>query len=148
MSFQIFIKEKNAKLPFKKEELEKVCRLTFKMTKKKEGDVSLVVCDNSFIKKLNEKYKKEKGPTDVLSFSMREGEFSGIGSNLLGDIIVSMEMAKMQADKLGETLKEEFFILFIHGLLHLLGFNHNNGGEEKIMMDYTREIILGVNQLK
>jgi len=145
MGFKIFLKEEKSKFPFEISELENICKLTFKLTGKREGHISLVVCNDSFIEELNERYRKKKGPTDVLSFSMRGGEFSDIGNNLLGDIVISLETAKRQAFELGETPKEEFFTLFIHGLLHLLGFTHDSLEKERVMVDYTKRILLGVN---
>jgi probable rRNA maturation factor len=77
---------------------------------------------------------------------MREEETPQIGSNILGDIIISIDTARRQANAMGETLDEEFLILFIHGLLHLLGYTHNYQKDEKTMMEFTKKILSEVAQ--
>jgi probable rRNA maturation factor len=146
VSFTVFIREERRKLPVPQKKLEKIVRYAFQMTGSEEGDISLVVCDDERITELNEKYKKKNEATDVLAFSMREGEaLSSIGT-MLGDIVISIDRASRQATELGETLEEEFVILFVHGLLHLLGFDHQNRREESIMQEYTKMIVRGVEQ--
>ncbi len=146
MDFNIYIKEENKSLPVSIKILKKLSRTAFSLTGKEAGDISLVVCDDQFISRLNTKYKGIEAPTDVLSFTMREEETPQIGSNILGDIIISIDTARRQANAMGETLDEEFLILFIHGLLHLLGYTHNYQKDEKTMMDFTKKILSEVAQ--
>lgn len=146
MDFNIYIKEENKNLPVSIKILKKLSRTAFSLTGKEAGDISLVVCDDQFISRLNIKYKGIEGPTDVLSFTMREEETPQIGSNILGDIIISIDTARRQAGAMGETLDEEFLILFIHGLLHLLGYTHNYQQDEKTMMEFTKKILSEVAQ--
>ncbi len=147
MSFNIYVREEDTKLPVSKEKLENIAAYTFQLTGKGEGDISLVVCNDKFITQLNKKYKKRSSPTDVLSFPMRDGGFFQSKGNILGDIVISADTAKRQAKELGESLEEEFFILFIHGLLHLLGYNHKSQAEEKTMREITQNILTGVQQI-
>jgi probable rRNA maturation factor len=146
MDFNIYIKEENKNLPVSIKILKKLSRAAFSLTGKEAGDISLVVCDDQFISRLNTKYKGIEAPTDVLSFTMREEETPQIGSNILGDIIISIDTARRQANAMGETLDEEFLILFIHGLLHLLGYTHNYQKDEKTMMEFTNKILSEVAQ--
>jgi len=146
MDFNIYIKEENRNLPVSIKILKKLSRAAFSLTGKEAGDISLVVCDDQFISRLNTKYKGIEAPTDVLSFTMREEETPQIGSNILGDIIISIDTARRQANAMGETLDEEFLILFIHGLLHLLGYTHNYQKDEKTMMEFTNKILSEVAQ--
>jgi len=146
MDFNIYIKEENRNLPVSIKILKKLSRAAFSLTGKEAGDISLVVCDDQFISRLNTKYKGIEVPTDVLSFTMREEETPQIGSNILGDIIISIDTARRQANAMGETLDEEFLILFIHGLLHLLGYTHNYQKDEKTMMEFTNKILSEVAQ--
>jgi len=141
--FNLDILEKNRKLPVSREELIRLSAKTFTVTYKTPGNISLVVCDDSFIENLNATYKKRKCPTDVLAFSM-EAEFQPDGGRELGDIIISLDTASKQASELGHSLKHEFIILYIHGLLHLLGYNHNNRKEEEVMFNITNIIASGV----
>ncbi|MCK4803074.1 MAG: rRNA maturation RNase YbeY [Spirochaetes bacterium] len=146
MDFNIYLKEENKNLPVSIKILKKLSSAAFSLTGKEAGDISLVVCDDQFISRLNTKYKGIEAPTDVLSFSMREEKTPQIGSNILGDIIISIDTARRQANAMGETLDEEFLILFIHGLLHLLGYTHNYQKDEKTMMEFTKKILSEVAQ--
>lgn len=86
------------------------------------AEITLVLCENDFIKELNNKYRGINRPTDVLSFPMNDNKI--ITEPLLGDIVISVEMAKENCLESGLTLCKEIMYLFIHGLLHLVGFNH------------------------
>jgi len=138
------IREENRRLPVNKDILRQVSMRTFRVTRNEPADISLVACDDTFITHLNEKYRGRSGPTDVLSFSMREGDFSEIGSALLGDIVISVETAERQATEAKRTLEEEFLFLYIHGLLHLLGYTHNSREQETIMTECAQKIAAGV----
>ena len=76
-----------------------------------------------FIHQLNQIYRQRDRPTDVLSFSQREGEFPGPEA-VLGDVVISIETAERQATERGHSLRAEILELLAHGLLHLLGFDH------------------------
>jgi len=97
---------------------------------KKNREVSLLLTDDQEIQYLNRVYRGKDFPTDVLSFSMNEGlqnpSFeNSIDEYLLGDIVISIETAQKNAESSGHSLLHELNILIIHGLLHLLGFDHN-----------------------
>ncbi len=138
------MREEKRRLPLSCGKLENIARSTFALTKEEEGDISLVVCDDPFITELNERYKKRNGPTDVLSFSMREGKTLVNQDPAVGDIVISVDTAERQAAEFGTSLDEEFIVLFVHGLLHLLGYDHRNGAQKKKMEAVTKKIITGV----
>jgi len=97
---------------------------------KKNREVSVLLTDDQEIQYLNRVYRGKDFPTDVLSFSMNEGlqnpSFeNSIDEYLLGDIVISIETAQKNAESSGHSLLHELNILIIHGLLHLLGFDHN-----------------------
>ena len=73
---------------------------------------------------MNSNFRGKNKPTDVLSFPLREGIGGKVAGNALGDIVISLETTKRQAKELGATIKEELLRLLIHGLLHLLGYDH------------------------
>jgi len=89
-----------------------------------DGELSICLVNDREITELNQKYLHRSHPTDVLAFSMREGAFSEINPQLLGDVVISVETAKRQAEEKGHSLAEEVCILLIHGILHLFGYNH------------------------
>jgi probable rRNA maturation factor len=95
--------------------------------------VDVIFVDDDFIKKINRKFTKRRKTTDVLSFGMREGINAGLDYPSLGDIYVSLDQAKRQAREYGISLKKEASRLVIHGLLHLLGFDHKNKKQAKMM---------------
>jgi probable rRNA maturation factor len=93
--------------------------------------VDLLLVDDKEIRKLNNAYLNRNIPTNVLSFPMAEGEFGNINPQILGDIVISVEMASRDALVSHIYLKDELEFLIIHGLLHLLGYNHENTSAEK-----------------
>ena len=109
--------------------------------------VSLSIVDNRYIHKINKKYRGIDRPTDVISFAFLDSEnnydkilFSP-GPVVLGDIYISLEKAKEQAEEYGHSLHRELSFLFVHGLLHLLGYDHMNEDEEKVMFKLQEEIL-------
>ncbi|MDD5672519.1 MAG: rRNA maturation RNase YbeY [Chitinivibrionales bacterium] len=86
---------------------------------KPDGNVTVVFCSDYFIKKLNAAYRKKNRPTDVLSFEFKEPAY-------LGEIYISLERAAVQARRYQVTLGGELERLLIHGMFHLLGFDHKN----------------------
>lgn len=93
------------------------------------GELSVVLTDDAEIHALNRDYRDRDRPTDVLSFAQREGE-DILGGELLGDIVISVPTAARQADERGHSLREELLELLAHGLLHLLGYDHELSEEE------------------
>jgi probable rRNA maturation factor len=98
-----------------------------------DKELSLVLVDDNQIARLNQQYRKRAGPTDVLAFAMQEGEFAGVSPQLLGDVVISVETAQRQAQEQGHNLMRELQILTVHGLLHLLGYDHTRPDEAERM---------------
>ena len=95
-------------------------------------EVSVTFCDNEKIRCLNEKYRNIDRETDVLSFPMLdEGDVENIPPVMLGDIVLSLEKAKEQADTYGNSYERELAFLCIHSTLHLLGYDHETGEEDE-----------------
>jgi len=103
----------------------------------KSGIISIVITDDENIRELNKTYRKIDSATDVLSFEMGE-------DGILGDIIISYETAQRNAKRYGKSLGDEMKRLVVHGVLHLLGFDHKNTYERKKMRlkedQYAKEI--------
>ena len=97
-----------------------------------DGEVSVLLTDDAEIRSLNSQYRGIDRPTDVLSFSQLEGDDlpTGNGPLLLGDIVISLERAREQARDLGVSMEDELHRLFIHGLLHLMGYDHEGSAAE------------------
>ncbi|PKM80909.1 MAG: rRNA maturation RNase YbeY [Firmicutes bacterium HGW-Firmicutes-13] len=108
-------------------------------------EVSLCFVDNIYIKELNRRYRKKDEVTDVLSFPQVDDDTfkSTLESPevLLGDIVISLERAREQAQAAGHSLLQEVTLLFVHGLLHLLGYDHGSDKEFEKMEQKTGKIM-------
>lgn len=95
------------------------------------SELSIVLTDDAAIRELNRDYRGKDKATDVLSFSLLEGdEPVAFGPRALGDVVISMDTAARQARSIGHSLEDEVTRLLIHGVLHLLGHDHVNGGHQ------------------
>ncbi len=95
-----------------------------------EAELSIVLCRDPFIQALNLQHRGVDRPTDVLSFAMREGEEADEDDPILGDLVISLDTAQVQADGLGHPLALELQVLLVHGFLHLLGYDHEQDEAE------------------
>ncbi|UAL49603.1 rRNA maturation RNase YbeY [Sutcliffiella horikoshii] len=112
------------------------------------AELSVTFVDNERIQEINREYRDKDRPTDVISFAMEEmgeGEieihYDEDAPRMLGDIIISIPKAEEQAEEYGHSVKRELGFLALHGLLHLLGYDHENETDEKIMFDKQKEIL-------
>lgn len=113
-------------------EIEKVGQVSF----------NIIIVDNDYIWKLNKEYRKIDRPTDVITFALEDYEdIKYEDFRLLGDIYISLDKAKEQAVEYGHSFKREICFLAVHGFLHLLGYDHMELEEEKIMFS-KQELIL------
>jgi len=95
-----------------------------------EAELSLLLVDDRQIRKLNHRFLGRDKPTNVLAFSMREGEYSSLHPHLLGDLVISIETAKRQSKQSGLNEKKMLTLLLIHGILHLLGYEHEGSKKD------------------
>jgi probable rRNA maturation factor len=89
-------------------------------------EISLTFVDDTTIQRINRQYLSRDKSTNVISFSLQEGEFGGVNPEVLGDIVISVDTASRDADQGHLSFDEEILFLIIHGLLHLLGYNHED----------------------
>lgn len=119
------------------------------LNKKGDYDLSLTLVDNNKIQEINRDYRSLDEVTDVISFAIMDDlEFEIIeGMEIdLGDIFISVDRANTQAEDLNQSLEKELEFLFVHGVLHLFGYDHMNKEDEEIMFDLQRKIINEINQ--
>lgn len=106
-------------------------------------EIELVITDNTEIQQINKEYRGKDIPTDVLSFPYEEMPFSPLGS-----IVISKNFVEEKAQEFGHTIQDEFTLLFIHGLLHILGYDHevDNGEmremEKKLIEEFSLPVSL------
>jgi len=104
-----------------------------------EAELSIVLIDEGEIKKLNAEYRGINSATDVISFSQPQDHFEG--PHLLGDVVISPQVAQTQALEYHHSFEKEMAILLIHGILHLLGYDHENSDEKGIMKAKEEKIL-------
>ena len=112
-----------------------------------DKEISLSFVDDEKIKQLNKQYLGKDKATNVLSFSLLEGEYGNINPQILGDIIISVETAQRDALYGKLTINQEIDFLIIHGILHLLGYNHENTTEKetKKMRKKEKDLFNAIN---
>lgn len=111
-----------------------------------DAELSLLIVDDADIAELNERYLKRIGPTNVIAFPMTEGDFSDISPDLLGDVVISMDTVCREAENAGLSVPERFTQLLVHGILHLLGYDHEQTEEEAARMEAKSAEVLAVLQ--
>mgnify|MGYP001050329054 CR=1 FL=1 len=114
-------------------------------------EISLTLVDNPSIQKLNKEFRNLDRPTDVLSFALEEGTALVMPQNtvpMLGEIVISAEKALAQAEEYGHSFQREMAFLTVHGMLHLLGYDHQTPAQRKEMEGLQRQIlaVLGINR--
>ena len=97
------------------------------------AELSILLCDDPTIHALNRAHRRKNRPTDVLAFALREGELVPGAEGQLGDIVISLDTAQRQAREHDRTLWQEVSLLLAHGLLHLIGYDHQTAAEERRM---------------
>lgn len=95
-----------------------------------EAELSILLVDDVRIQELNRRYLHRDRPTNVLAFSMKEGDFSTLHPHLLGDVVISIETAERESDRFGLKAGEMVLLLVIHGILHLMGYDHEKLGRK------------------
>lgn len=151
MALQIDVIDETGKLSEEELKLvESILRYASEQEKvKNDAEVSVTFVSNKEIQEINKEYRGKDQPTDVISFAMEElgdGEIPVMGIDLprvLGDIIISLDRAKEQAEDYGHSLQREIGFLTVHGFLHLLGYDHENENDEKKMFSRQNDILAG-----
>ena len=113
----------------------------------RECEVSVTLVDNEAIHALNLEARGVDRPTDVLSFPMFDDDFDNGEASILGDIVLSLERAREQAQEFGHSLEREIAFLTVHSVLHLLGYDHELSEEDEKQMFFKQEEILKIMKL-
>ncbi|MBC8443781.1 MAG: rRNA maturation RNase YbeY [Deltaproteobacteria bacterium] len=111
-----------------------------------DGELSILILDDPQITRLNARYLNRSGPTNVIAFPMQEGRFSTVSPHLLGDVVISDETAEREGLSAGIDPERRFFELLIHGVLHLVGYDHEAGPEAaRKMTEKERDLVQAVD---
>lgn len=139
---QIYEINDNYGVDFKYDYLKKVIKRTLKQEKVKNAYFSVIFVGEEEIQRINREYRKIDKITDVISFAFEDNEdivYNDI--RVLGDIYICIPRMIEQANNYGHSIKRELSFLTIHGLLHLLGYDHMKKEEEKVMFDLQEWIL-------
>ena len=127
--------------------IRRCCHAVLRMEKFEDSaEISVTFVDNHEIRKLNAEYRNKDIETDVLSFPMGENgvydENHATGAKILGDVVISIPKALEQAQLYGHSFEREVGYLTVHSVLHLLGYDHENGGLERVRMREKEEYVM------
>ena len=144
--FHVDIDGRNLQHPVSLAWLEEVALCLLQGIERSDAELSIVLCDDSSIAELNAQWRGKNAATDVLSFSQLEntGVELPFVPVMLGDVVISSEWAMRQADTGGWSIEFEMVRLLIHGLLHLLGHDHVQGGAEEARMQAEEKRLLAL----
>ena len=129
------------------EDVKKVIDIAIKNQKLDNLEFNIIIVDNNYIHKLNRDYRNIDRPTDVITFALEDYEDIKLEHRMLGDIYISLDKARSQAEEYGHSFKREICFLAVHGFLHLLGYDHMTKEDEEEMFS-LQELILNEANIK
>lgn len=130
-------------------DLYNLCKYTIKKLKIKNPIFNVIIVDNKKIREINRDYRKIDKETDVISFALEENNDIIYNKfRFLGDIYISIDKAKEQANTYGHALKREMHFLTVHGLLHLLGYDHIKDSDRIVMRKLEESVLNGYDVKK
>ena len=124
-------------------QVSKTAELLLALSAMSDAELSILLVDDQHIAELNKTWRRKSGPTNVLTFSLTEGEDLTMARNLLGDIVISVDTATREARREGTTVQHRLNVLLVHGFLHLLGYDHERSdAEAERMFRKEKELLL------
>jgi rRNA maturation RNase YbeY len=123
--------------------LKKQGRTILQHLEQEDCELSILLTDDTGIHELNRQYRDKDRPTDVLSFPQDEDAVNEKGETLLGDVVISVETADRQAADHHLSLEEELILLLIHGILHLMGYDHETSRQDARTMKQKTQDVFG-----
>ena len=123
--------------------VEKVLNKAIEKEKLNNVSFNLIIVDNKYIHELNKTYRNIDRETDVITFALEDDEtvVNGSDERILGDIYISLDKAKAQAEEYGHSLLRELSFLAVHGFYHLLGCDHQTKEDEEVMFKKQEEVL-------
>lgn len=141
MEISIF-NETNEDLDIELKELKELLENVARDEKLDNIVFNVIIIDNERIKEINKKYRNIDRETDVISFALEDDKTMKLdGIRLLGDIYISIDKVKSQAEEYGHSFKRELSFLAVHGFLHLLGYDHMTKEDEEVMFSKQEEVL-------
>jgi probable rRNA maturation factor len=139
---EVLIDNRQSRHKISPKKIQKTVQVILNALEFPDGEISILLVDDPQIATLNQKYLDRQGPTNVIAFAMREGEFSHLSPHLLGDVVISMDTAAREAQEADLSRERRFNELLIHGILHLFGYEHEDSEKEaRRMEEKSRELL-------
>ena len=139
---EVLIDNRQSRFKFSTKKIKQTVRLILSALDCPDGEISILIVDDPQIAKLNHRYLNRQGPTNVIAFAMREGEFAHVAPHLLGDVVISADTAAKEAQNFGLSIERRFYELLVHGMLHLFGYDHEGSESEARRMEKkSRELL-------
>lgn len=123
----------------KENDFERIAEIAFSYLKRKAKKIELIITSDKEVRSLNKAYRNIDKTTDVLSFIYHDQNFPGT-KDILGEIIISLQQVERQSREQKENVKNELYKIFIHGLVHLMGYDHSTDEEHVEMKKIEEEI--------
>lgn len=140
MEIEIF-NETNVNLEKELKVVKNVLRHGLEKLKINEAIFNVIIVNNDYIHKLNKEYRHIDRETDVITFALEDDKTFNPDIRILGDIYISIDKAKSQSEEYNHSLLRELSFLAVHGMLHLLGYDHMKKDDEKVMFKLQEEIL-------
>jgi probable rRNA maturation factor len=138
----ILIDNRQKNHPIEIQNVQKTAQVILNALDCPDGELSVVIVDDAQIAELNQTYLNHQGPTNVISFPMREGDYGDINPGLIGDVVISMDTCVTEAADAAITAQERFNQLLVHGILHLFGYDHIHSRVQADAMEAKSEELL------
>lgn len=140
MDIQIANRQKRHKVSLKK--IRQAARTLLDALKCPDAELSILLVDDREITGINLAFLNRHGSTNVIAFPMREGAYGDLTPSLLGDVVICVDTAYRESRLAGRTLEQRLTELLVHGVLHLCGYDHENGGRPaRRMADKSRRLV-------
>lgn len=139
---EILIENRQRRRRINPEKLKTAIRKILNALASEPVELSVLLVDDEYITRLNRQYLNRAGPTNVISFPMREGESSELHTYLLGDVVVSVDTAEREAQKFSQSFEKRLHFLLIHGILHLFGYDHEQSEADAEKMENETERLM------
>lgn len=124
------------------DDIDNVCKITFNKLDVCNPILNILIVDNNKIQEINREYRGKDNVTDVISFAFEDyKDIEYDNFRFLGEIYISLQKARKQAEEYGHSERREICYLTVHGLLHLLGYDHMNEEDKKVMRSLEEEIL-------
>jgi probable rRNA maturation factor len=132
---EVLIDNRQSRHKFSLKKIKQTVQVILNALDSPDGEISFLLVDDPQIATLNQEYLNRPGPTNVIAFAMREGEYSHLTPHLLGDVVISLDTADREAQDAGVSMEIRFNELLVHGILHLFSYDHENSAEESRQME-------------